>query len=119
MEDAQFETWLDGAREELVPKLQESAAVVSLVPKGEPDLKFAIELGLSIMMNKPIIAVIQPGSEVPDKLLQVADNVLYLDDLSTPDAQAQVMTAIAEVAGVDDEVWQDRTDAAEARERRI
>jgi len=61
------------ASDELVPKIRDCAVTVSLCPTGETDVKFALELGLSIMMDKPIIIVVLPGVKVPAKLLQIAD----------------------------------------------
>lgn len=40
--------WADRVRADLLPKLQGSGATVSIVPDGEGDVKFAVELGLSI-----------------------------------------------------------------------
>lgn len=71
--------WLDYAEHvinDLVPKIRGSAATVSLVPKGKTDVKFAVELGLSIMLDKPIIAVVAPGTRVPAKLIKVADAIV-------------------------------------------
>jgi nucleoside 2-deoxyribosyltransferase len=41
-------------------------------------VKFAVELGFAIMLNKPIIAVLQPGGTLPDKLRLVADEIVYM-----------------------------------------
>ena len=75
--DGEFERRV---RDVLVPRLQDAHVIVSLVPKGEVDVKFATELGLSIMMGKPIIAVIRPGTQVPDKLVRVADRIIECSD---------------------------------------
>jgi hypothetical protein len=39
-------------------------------------VKFAVELGFSIMLDKPIIAVVAPGTQVPGKLVAVADEIV-------------------------------------------
>lgn len=56
-----------------------SEVVVSLVPRGPSDIKYAVELGLSIMMDKPIIAVVIPGTKVPAKIVRVADLIVEAD----------------------------------------
>lgn len=66
----------DRVRKELIPKLDGSAASVSLVPDGKGDVKFAVELGFSIMLDKPIIAVVAPGVNVSRKMRMVADRVI-------------------------------------------
>ena len=65
--------------EGLVPKLAASAATVSMVPRGETDVKFAVELGMSIMLDKPILAIVDPTTKVSRRLLRVADKVIYAD----------------------------------------
>lgn len=68
--------------EGLVPKMANSAVAVSIVPSNEEnyvDAKFCVELGVMIMLDKPIIALVQPGAKVPDKLRQVADEILEAD----------------------------------------
>lgn len=72
----EFRAWAKDVRAHLLPKLSESALSLTLVPTGETDLKFAIELGLSIMLDKPIIAVVQPGTKVPERLVRVADEIV-------------------------------------------
>jgi hypothetical protein len=42
-------------------------------------VKFALELGFSIMLDKPIIAVVGHGAKVPAKLVQVADSIIEMD----------------------------------------
>jgi hypothetical protein len=64
------------AMHELVPMIADSTVTISLTPQGETDIKFALELGLSIMMDKPIIAVVEPGTKVPGKLAKVADEIV-------------------------------------------
>jgi hypothetical protein len=56
-------------RKELIPKIEEISLFVSITPSSENvDVKFAVELGVAIMLDKPIIAVIKPGSKIPEKL---------------------------------------------------
>lgn len=79
-EDEDFKEFVRHTREHTVKGMAESAFVMSLVPRGEPDIKFAVELGLSILMGKPIIALRLPGVEMPGNLAKVADHVIDLDD---------------------------------------
>ncbi len=98
-ESPEWRVYAADALENLVPKLRESFATVSLVPTGETDIKFAVELGLSIMMDKPIVAVVWPGVKVPAKLLLVADAIVEgaPDD---PGLGERLMAALVEL-GVD------------------
>jgi hypothetical protein len=74
-----WNTLADRALNDLLPMMKNSTLVVSMVPKGRTDVKFALELGFSIMLNKPIVAVVQPGTKVPDKMIAVADHIVEWD----------------------------------------
>lgn len=74
-----FKAWKKDVQENLIPKLEDSGCTVSLMPEGETDVKFAVELGLSIMLEKPIIIVVAPGTKVPLKLAQIADEIVDTD----------------------------------------
>jgi len=87
----------------LVPLLKDASVTVSLVPTGETDLKYALELGLSIMMDKPIIAVVTPGAKVPSRLLRVADAIVE-GDLGHPETLRDRITAAIERLDDEDEV---------------
>lgn len=101
--EAEYNNWLAEAQEKLPPMIRGSACVMSLVPKGDPDAKFSVELGMSIMLDKPIIAIVEPGMIVPKKLLAVADKVLYIKDLRTPGARKQMELAWRDLIGEDDD----------------
>lgn len=82
--DPEFIAWAGRVQREVVPKIAASAFTISLMPAGKPDIKFAVELGLSIMLNKPIIIVKEPGQVLPDKLLKVADDVIEVEWRGSP-----------------------------------
>jgi hypothetical protein len=63
-----FASWAQRARIQLIPKLEASALTMMLVPSGDPDIKIAVELGLSILMDKPLILVLEPGQQIPQRL---------------------------------------------------
>jgi hypothetical protein len=71
--------WEDRVRTKLIPKIQGSSLTVSIAPRGEPDIKFSVELGLSIMLDKPLILVCEPGQVLPHKLRAIADAVVEVD----------------------------------------
>jgi hypothetical protein len=95
-DDPEFKQWVRDTERDLIPKLEASGAVVSLVPEGEGDVKFAVELGLSIMMDKPIIAVVTPGRKVPNKLVLVADHIVE-GDPTTGAGRERLMAALQDV----------------------
>lgn len=88
--------WAQRVLTELVPMIDGSAISVSIVPQGESDIKFAVELGLSIMLDKPIILAVPPGRTVPEHLVRVADEIVELDATS-PLAAMRMQDAINRV----------------------
>ena len=71
--------WEDAVRTKLIPKIEGSTLTVTIAPMGEPDIKFSVELGLSIMLDKPIILICEPGQVIPSKLRTVADAVVEVN----------------------------------------
>lgn len=91
LHDPDFVEWAERTRAHLVPLVADADATVSLVPQGPADIKFAVELGLSIMLNKPIIAVVRPGQEVPPRLRLVCDAVVMWEVGMSPDALREAL----------------------------
>lgn len=92
-DDPEIQAWARGVLKDLVPKISESGCTVSLMPRGETDVKFAVELGFSIMLDKPIIAVIEPGQQIPARMLRVVDEVVE-GPLDAPDFHERLRAAI-------------------------
>lgn len=74
----EFEEFADDVRENLVPKIHESVFVMSLY-SGEVDVKFALEMGVAMLLDKPILACVMPGVKVPEKLARVVDRWVEVD----------------------------------------
>lgn len=87
-----WERFVRHTREHTVKGMMSSAFVMSLVPNGEPDIKFAVELGLAIMLDKPIIAIVMKGASCPERLRSVVDGVVELEeDFDTEAGKQQAM----------------------------
>lgn len=85
--------------EGLVPQMEDSHFAVALCPTGGPhkvDAKFAVELGVMIMLDKPIIAVVAPGATVPEKLKLVADKIIVAN-IQDDDAGQKIKDAVTEL----------------------
>jgi hypothetical protein len=81
-------------REDALEKMDSSAFVTSLVPSTDKvDVKFAVELGTAIMLDKPILAVALPGAHVPDKLRLVVDGLVRAD-VDTDEGRQEIAQAI-------------------------
>lgn len=62
-------------QENLVPKLESTSVVLSL-QTGNFNAKQSVELGVSILMDKPIILIVEPGTKVSSKLTKIADAIV-------------------------------------------
>jgi hypothetical protein len=101
-DDPGYQDWETRVKDRVVPMLQDTAVTVSLLPSGEIDIKFAVELGLSIMMDKPIIALVRPGMHIPDGLARVAAEIVEVDIAGDIDAaQRSITEAIGRILHTD------------------
>ena len=99
-QDPQFKNFVERVHRELVPKIEGSTIFVSITPDRpeKVDVKFAVELGLAIMMDKPIIATFRPGTKIPEKLAKVVDRFIELGDLSDPVSNKRISDEIRSFA---------------------
>jgi hypothetical protein len=87
--------WVRHVLDEMAPKLEGSAFTISLVPGDrEGDVKFWVELGASIMMDKPIIAVVMGDAPIPERLERVADEIVRCPEGVDPGASGELAEAI-------------------------
>lgn len=62
-----------------VENISKSDVFVSLVTENylKGDCKCALEIGLAILLNKPIRLLVKEGTCVPDNLKKVAEKIAY------------------------------------------
>ena len=94
-----WEKIVDYSRKETFRNMDASAFVLSLVPEGPPDIKFCVELGMAIMLGKPVVAVVQRGVKIPGRLAEIADAVITVTDLDTGEGCEELSAAIGRVLG--------------------
>lgn len=98
--DPKVRRWKHHVEREVIPMIESSDSVVSLAPPdGKADVKFAVELGLAIMLDKPIIVVASPSRPVPPKLALIATHVIDAD-ITTPEGREQLMFALQELGAI-------------------
>lgn len=84
-------------REHVLPSLLESAYMIQAAEAVDPDninLYAAIELGLMLLLDKPLIVVGRPGVAIPAALRRAAALVIDDVDMAVPADQARVAAAI-------------------------
>jgi nucleoside 2-deoxyribosyltransferase len=76
--DRAFKRFARDMRENLVPKIMDSAYVIAIAPPtgSDTDIRMAVEIGYAILSNKPLIVVAPAGRHVGEKLLRIADHVI-------------------------------------------
>ena len=97
--DPTAKRWIKQVLSDMVPKMKDSAVVCSIVPDAEGDVKFWVELGASIMLDKPLIIVAFEGRDIPEKLRRVADEVLVFAEGVNPEATDELVAAFKRVLG--------------------
>ena len=92
-----WDAFVQQTREDAMKKIDASAFVMSLVPKDEPDVKFCVELGLSVMYDKPLVIVVAPETRIPERLQRLADEVIVAD-IDTAEGRDIVATRLQGLA---------------------
>lgn len=100
-DEPEAEEFIRGVLGDMAPKMKNSAVAISLVLNPEGDVKFWVELGAMIMMDKPIITVLGPGQVCPPKLALISDEIVQcLDGMESPRFQADLQGAISRVVAM-------------------
>ena len=92
----EVEAWLTRCREVLAPMVDKSAIGMAIIG-SKPDPKIAVELGYSILLDKPIVLVVPEGVAIPDHLNRVADYIIPLTP-NDPEFTNAVTTALEYLA---------------------
>jgi hypothetical protein len=87
--------YFDHARRTLFPMIRDSRVYLGICPAA-PDAKWCLELGAAIMFDKPLLFVVRPGVAVPAKLRRIADGVVEVEDLGSPEGQARIAAVLKE-----------------------
>lgn len=97
-DDPTAERWARHVIDEMVPNMASSSACVSLYPRdgSTSDVKYWVELGAMICMDKPILVVVMGDAVLPPKLALVADEVVRLPDGVSPGASEELAGRIAD-----------------------
>lgn len=100
LQDPEWIAFAEHFRIHALPKLMSSDFSLSITPKdpNHTDLKFAVEIGASMMLDKPMIFLVQPGTKIPEKVMRVADHILEFNP-DDPKAMARLQEAITKIVG--------------------
>ena len=91
-----WDDFVEDFRRNALEKIAGSAAFISIAPSdGKGDVKFWVELGCAITMDKPILTMISPGMKLSAKLRAVSDTVVELD-IDTEEGRDKAGKEVAE-----------------------
>jgi hypothetical protein len=91
--EAAMEHFFAEARLNLFPKLKAARFAVAVMD-GRVDAKLALEIGASLLLDKPILLVMQKGIKLAPRLRMVADEVIEYETIRDPITQAAMAAAI-------------------------
>jgi hypothetical protein len=77
LRDKDFKAFAKSVKANMVPAMRDSSYVITIAPNGsDADIKIAVEIGMAILLNKPLVVLKIPGRVVAEKLLRIADHVI-------------------------------------------
>jgi hypothetical protein len=99
----EYDEYVEHVRKDVLPKMENISLFVSITPNSEKiDIKFATEMGIAILMDKPIVAIIRRGQDIPKKLSRVVDRFIEVDDNYDPTVGDRIKEAIKEMVKPND-----------------
>ncbi len=82
---------------QLRSSIADSTCIVIIIPSDDFDAKISVELGVAVLLGKPIIAVIRPGVTVSEKLAKLVDRFIELDPADHRRCTAAITKAVKEI----------------------
>lgn len=97
-DDPGFREYAEHVIKETLPQMRDSAMFMTIAPIRDEiaDIKQATEIGMAIMLDKPLIVIVPPGRHMAEKLLRIADHVITAD-ITTKEGRDQMAAAIKAV----------------------
>ena len=93
---SEWDDFVEHFRRDAAEKIAGSEGFISIFPSGgKIDVKFAVELGAAIMLDKPILAIVPLGTKIPRKFRLIADEIIEAD-LDTTSGQILIAGRVRE-----------------------
>jgi hypothetical protein len=92
-----LDEFLERARRSGMIDSLRSSAITMMIDADRPDLTMALQLGLSLLWEKPLLLVIKRGQKVPQRIRDLAEEIVELEEaggLNNPTNQAKTVAAI-------------------------
>lgn len=85
-----FADYTEHFRKKVLPQIKGSSFFIALAPSTQTlDIRMATEIGACIMLDKPLIVIAPRGQVLHERLMRVADHVIY-GDPKTNEGRAEI-----------------------------
>jgi hypothetical protein len=93
-----LETLAKDARRDIIPKMRQSVFCLTILGVGDnADPYLALQVGLALLMEKPLIILAIDNAYVPPRLVALADALITGKSVRDPLTQAAMRVALAQV----------------------
>lgn len=79
--DRDWKEFVAHVKKTLVPQIKDTNVFLAMAPPDDKDIdiKMAVEIGLCILLDKPLIVIAPEGRHMHERLLRIADHVIIAD----------------------------------------
>lgn len=105
MNDRAWRDYTRAFRRDVFPHLVGSSHMLLIAADADPgdiDLRQATELGLMLLLGKPLVVIVPVGQTIPATLRRAADVVIDDCDLADPKTQDRNAEAFRRLGALDD-----------------
>lgn len=92
-----FEDFYAFTREHIEPQMRQSQFVMVPMLPGYEDLGLALQVGLALIMEKPLLILALKGVWIPPRLRALADAVVDGESIHDPETKARMEQAVRDV----------------------
>ena len=94
--DAEFRKMIEELWEKNFPNMQGSKAHI-LIFDGTSDPEMALQFGITVLLDKPLILSVLKGTKIPRKMRLIADRIIEVDGPKDPTLQPKFEQAFREL----------------------
>jgi len=93
--EEEIEKFLKSVADDVGPKIRDSVFCVIALHAGRTDIALALQIGLAVLMSKPLLVVSARGVPIPPQLRLIAAEIVEGDDLKGAELRERVKEAVA------------------------
>lgn len=87
----------DSANRDLFPQMRSCFVNIALIDDN-PDVKLCLEVGASLLFDKPLVLLVKRGKYfIPPRLRQIAQRIVEFDDIRDPETQERIRRTLVDI----------------------